>query len=215
MSGSGAVQRVRVKFCGMTRAADARAAAALGADAIGLIFYAPSPRAVTAEQAVEILDGLPALVSVVGVFVDPTAAEVEAILSRVPLDVLQFHGHEDPELCAAYGRPWMKAVGMRDGVDVRAVADRYPQARAILLDTFSARARGGTGRVFDWSLVPRDLGRPVVLAGGLGPANVAGAIRTVRPFAVDVNGGVEAAPGIKDVDKMHAFIREVDGAQAA
>jgi len=208
-------RRVRVKFCGMTRAADARAAAALGADAIGLIFYPPSPRAVSVEQALAVLDAVAPLVSTVGVFVNPTAAELAAVLSRVPLDMVQFHGEEDPALCASAGRPWIKAVGMREGVDLRVTARRYPAARGLLLDTFSAREKGGTGRVFDWSLVPADLGRPVILAGGLDAGNVAQAIAAVRPYAVDANGGVESAPGVKDTGRMEAFMREVERAQAA
>lgn len=214
MTGSGARRRVRVKFCGITRAEDARAAADLGADAIGLIFYPPSPRSVSVEQALNVLAGLPPLVTTVGVFVDPTGPDLEAVLTRVPLDLLQFHGQEDPALCSRAGRPWIKAIGMREGVDVRTVAGRYPEARAVLLDTFSARSKGGTGRAFDWSMVPGDLDHPVILAGGLGPGNVATAIRTVRPFAVDVNGGVESTPGMKDVEKMRAFMKEVDGAQS-
>ena len=215
VSAMGASRRVRVKFCGMTRAEDARAAGQLGADAIGLNFYPPSPRCVTPEQALEVVAALPPLVTSVGVFVDPDEAELDAVLAQVPLDLLQFHGLESPAQCARSGRPWIKAVGMRAGVDVAATAARYPQAKGLLLDTFSARSKGGTGRAFDWALVPTDLGRPVILAGGLSAENVADAIRSVRPFGVDANGGVEASPGIKDVNKMQAFMREVNGVQTA
>lgn len=199
----------------MTRPADARVAVALGADAIGLIFYPPSPRAVSVDQALAVLDAVAPLVSTVGVFVNPTAAELDAVLARVPLDMVQFHGEEDPVLCAGARRPWIKAVGMREGVDPRVTARRYPGARGLLLDTFSAREKGGTGRVFDWTLVPADLDRPVILAGGLDAGNVAQAIAAVRPYAVDVNGGVESSPGVKDVGSMEAFMQEVKRAQAA
>lgn len=209
------MRRVRVKFCGMTRPDDARAAVALGADAIGLIFYPPSPRAVSVEQALAVLDAVGPLVSTVGVFVNPSASELAAVLTRMPLDMLQFHGEEDPALCAGAGRPWIKAVGMREGVDARAAARRYAGARGLLLDTFSARKKGGTGHAFDWTLVPADLDRPVILAGGLDAANVAQAIAAVRPYAVDVNGGVESSPGVKDARKMEAFMQEVERAQAA
>jgi phosphoribosylanthranilate isomerase len=209
------MRRVRVKFCGMTRAADARVAVALGADAIGLIFYPPSPRAVAVEQALAVLDAVGPLVTTVGVFVNPSASELAAVLARVPLDMLQFHGEEDPALCAGAGRPWIKAVGMREGVDARAAARRYAGARGLLLDTFSARIKGGTGRAFDWTLVPAELDRPVILAGGLDAGNVAQAIAAVRPYAVDVNGGVESSPGVKDARKMEAFMQEVERAQAA
>ena len=198
-------------MCGMTRAEDALAAAHLGADAIGLIFYPPSPRAVDVEQALAVVRDLPPLVTLVGVFVNPDAAQLAAVLARVPLDMLQFHGEEEPDLCASAGRPWVKAVGMRQGVDVRAAARRYEGARGLLLDTFSAKDKGGTGRSFDWTLVPSDLGTSILLAGGLDAGNVQAAIRAVRPYAVDVNGGVESAPGVKDLMKMNAFMREVQG----
>ena len=207
--------RVRVKFCGMTRAEDARAAASLGADAIGLIFHPPSPRGVDAEHAAAVVRGLAPFVTRVGVFVDPDPATLQHVLSRVALDLLQFHGDEPAELCAASGRPWIKAVAMRGPEDALAAARRYPGAAALLLDTWSARSRGGTGRTFDWSMVPRDLDRPVLLAGGLGPDNVAEAVRAVHPYAVDTASGVESAPGVKDHDKMKAFIREVTRGQAA
>ena len=207
--------RIRVKYCGMTRIEDARHAAALGADGVGLSFYPPSPRAVDPEQAARIVGALPPLVTAVGVFVDPTPEDLEQVLSRVPLDLLQFHGNEDPTLCESTGRPWIKTVGMREGVDVRAVAQRYGGARGLLLDTFSAQKKGGTGRAFDWSLVPPDPGLPVLLAGGLDADNVASAIAAVRPYGVDVNGGVESSPGIKDAARMTAFMREVERAQAA
>jgi phosphoribosylanthranilate isomerase len=207
--------RVRVKLCGMTRAEDARAAAALGADAVGLVFHPPSPRAVDAEQAAAVLEALPPFVARVGVFVNPEPDALRAVLGRVALDVIQFHGDEPPELCAAAGPPWIKAVAMRGREDAEDAARRYAGAAALLLDTHSVERRGGTGQTFDWSLVPRDLGLPVLLAGGLDPANVAAAVRAVRPYAVDAASGVESAPGIKDHGKMQAFIREVTRGQAA
>jgi phosphoribosylanthranilate isomerase len=207
--------RVRVKLCGMTRGEDARMAAALGADAVGLIFHPPSPRAVGAEQAAAVLEGLAPFVARVGVFVNPRPEALRAVLERVALDVVQFHGDEPPELCAAAGRPWIKAVAMRCRADAERAARRYSGAAALLLDTHSTQRRGGTGRTFDWSMVPRDLGLPVLLAGGLEPGNVAQAIRVVRPYAVDAASGVESAPGIKDHGKMQDFIREVTRGQAA
>ena len=207
--------RVRVKFCGMTRPDDARYAAHLGADAIGLIFYPPSPRAVDIDLARRVLEAVPAMVTTVGVFVNPGADELDAVLEQVPLDVVQFHGDEPPEQCARSSRPWMKAIAMRDDVDLRECASRYAGARALLLDTFSVDVRGGTGRTFDWTRIPRDLSLPIILAGGLNAGNVGSALGAFRPHALDVNGGVESAPGIKDHTKMKAFMNEVQRGQAA
>lgn len=207
--------RVRVKFCGITRAQDALAAARLGADAIGLIFYPPSPRAVDVTQALAVVRDLPPFITTVGVFVDPRPDELAAAVEQVGLDLVQFHGNETPEFCRGAGRPFIKALGMRDGVDVVAEARRYDGARGLLLDTYSARDKGGTGRAFDWSLVPAETALPLILAGGLGAGNVADAVRRVRPFAVDANGGVETSPGIKDEDKMTAFMREVASVETA
>jgi phosphoribosylanthranilate isomerase len=203
--------RVRVKFCGITRAQDALHAAQLGADAIGLIFYPPSPRAVGIARAQELMSVIPAMLTTVGVFVNPQPDELAALLEQVPLDLVQFHGDESPALCRRSPRPWMKAVSMREGVDVRAAATRYAGARGLLLDTFRADRKGGTGQTFDWQLIPDDLGVPIVLAGGLDASNVAAAIRAVAPHAVDANGGVESAPGIKDHTKMEAFMQEIQG----
>lgn len=207
--------RIRVKFCGITRPDDARYAAHLGADAIGLIFYPPSPRSVDIEQACKVLAAVPAMVTTVGVFVNPKADELDAVLERVPLDVVQFHGDESPEQCARSSRPWMKAVAMRDDVDLLECARNYADARALLLDTFSVEVKGGTGRTFDWTLIPGNLDIPIVLAGGLNAGNVRSALGTCRPHALDVNGGVESAPGIKDHTKMKAFMNEVQRGQAA
>jgi len=208
-------RRTRVKICGITRVDDALAAAAAGADAIGLVFYAPSPRAVTVAQARAICAALPPFVDSVGLFVDAPAQEVAAVLREVPLDLLQFHGDEPPAFCAQFARPFLKALRMRGDTDVTAALEGYAGARALLLDAYHPVLRGGTGAVFDWDAIPRPARRRIVLAGGLNEHNVADAIAQVRPFAVDVSGGVEAAPGIKDAQRIHAFmtaVRRADGA---
>lgn len=205
--------RTRVKICGITRAQDAAQVASWGGDAIGLVFYAPSPRAVTAEQAAAVVQGLPAFISVVGLFVNAAPDAIEAVLDKVRIDVLQFHGEEPASQCRRYGRPYIKALAMREGVDVQAYAADYPDAASLLLDTFYQGSSGGTGHTFDWSRVPQDIGKPIILAGGLTPENVAEAIQRTRPYAVDVSGGVEAAPGIKDANKIAAFIRSVNSVQ--
>ncbi len=200
----------RVKICGITRHEDALEAARLGADAIGLVFYAPSPRAVSIAQAQDIVRGLPAFVTVVGLFVNATADEIRAVLTQVRLDTLQFHGDETPEQCRAYARPYIKAVSMRVGVDLRACARDYADSAALLLDTHDERTPGGTGQTFDWSRIPGGLDKALILAGGLTPDNVAQAVRQVRPYAVDVSGGVETAKGIKSHQQMARFINEVN-----
>lgn len=201
--------RTRVKICGITRPEDGLEAARLGADAIGLVFYGQSPRAVTLAQAEAIIAVLPPFVTTVGLFVDPAVDEVEAALARLPLEMLQFHGNEAPALCNGFGRPWLKAVRMRDGVDPGAAAQRYRHARGLLLDSYRPGVPGGTGSAFDWARVPAALAGAITLAGGLTRDNVADAIRRVRPWAVDVSGGVESSPGIKDAAMMAAFIGEV------
>ncbi|MCC7412074.1 MAG: phosphoribosylanthranilate isomerase [Gammaproteobacteria bacterium] len=201
--------RTRIKFCGITRAQDALAACALGVDALGFVFYAPSRRAVSAPAAATIVARLPPFVTTVGVFVDPQATEVEAVLAQVALNVLQFHGDEPQALCDRFGLPWVKAVRMAPGVDPAVVLRSYPGARAVLLDSWDPDRHGGTGAVFDWTRIPAALARPLVLAGGLTPANVARACALVRPFAVDVSGGIEAAPGVKDLSRMRAFVEEL------
>jgi phosphoribosylanthranilate isomerase len=205
--------RVRIKICGITRPEDGVEAARLGADAIGLVFYAPSPRAVTVAQAQAVCAALPPFVSVVGLFVDAPAPEVLAVLQAVPLDVLQFHGEETPTYCAAFARPHLKALRMRDGLDVAAESRRYADAQGLLLDTYQPGQAGGTGQTFDWKRVPQGLNQPVILAGGLTPDNVAEAIRVSRPYGVDVSGGVEQAKGIKSAAKMAAFMRGVESVQ--
>ena len=208
------MRRTRVKICGITRPEQARVAARAGADAIGLMFYGPSPRYVTRARAQAVCAALPPLVSIVGVFVNPEPHEVEAAIEDLPVDLLQFHGEESPELCAKAGMPYMKAVRVRTRDDIVEAAACYTDARALLLDAHHDALWGGTGRQFDWSAVPDDVGRPIVLAGGLTPENVARAVRLVRPFAVDVSGGVESAPGQKDAQSMERFMKEVASAEA-
>ena len=199
----------RIKICGITRAQDVQAVAASGADAFGLVFYAKSPRHVTVEQAQAVMRAVPPFLSTVGLFVNPDEAWVREVLRQVPLDVLQFHGEEAPEFCAQFGRPWLKAIRVRPGVDLVQCAARYAGAQALLLDAWVEGTHGGTGASFDWGLIPRELPLPVILSGGLDAGNVAEAIRQVRPYAVDVSSGVEASKGIKDAAKVAAFIKEV------
>jgi len=201
--------RTRVKICGITRRQDAEFAAEMGVDAIGLVFYSASPRAVTIAQAEKVLAGLPPFVSVVALFVDAEVDEVKACLASLPIDVLQFHGDESPEYCAQFNVPYMKAVRMRDGVDLGVLASDYEQASALLLDSYQAGVPGGTGQVFDWSMI-MDIDKPVILAGGLDAENVRDAIQQVHPYAVDVSGGVEQDKGVKDKAKIGAFMHEVN-----
>ncbi|MGH8563780.1 MAG: phosphoribosylanthranilate isomerase [Gammaproteobacteria bacterium] len=201
--------RVRVKICGITRPGDGSLAARLGADAVGLVFHPKSPRAVTVERARAIVTALPPFVTRVGLFVNAVPDAIEAVLSAVALDVLQFHGDEPAEDCRRYGRPYIKAIRMRSDVDLRGAAAAYPDAGALLLDAFVEGIEGGTGRSFDWSRVPEDLAKPIILAGGLTPDNVTQALAVVNPYAVDVSGGVEREKGIKDEDKMRRFISGV------
>ncbi len=190
------------------------AAAASGADAIGLVFYSPSSRAVSVVSAKQILRCLPPFLTKVGLFVDAEESAIRQILAELPLDILQFHGDESAEECRCYARPYIKAVKMHASVDLNRVMKKYHDASAILLDTYVEGVAGGTGQVFDWDRLPAEMAMPVILAGGLSPANVAGAIEKVRPYAVDVSGGVEQGRGIKSPEKMKAFIREVDNAQS-
>ncbi|MDH3948198.1 MAG: phosphoribosylanthranilate isomerase [Gammaproteobacteria bacterium] len=201
--------RTRIKICGITRPQDGQDAARLGADAIGLVFYAPSPRAVTIEQAKAICDALPPFVTRVGLFVNADRSEINKVLADVPLDLLQFHGDETPADCEGFKRPYIKALRMAPEIDVVAEAEAYQSAAGILLDSYEAGLAGGTGQTFDWQRVPSEVKQLIILAGGLNPQNVVEAIKRVRPYAVDVSGGVEAAKGIKDKDKMTAFINEV------
>jgi len=209
------MSRVRCKICGITRVQDALSAAALGADALGLVFYANSPRAVSLAQARLIRAAVPPFVTLTGLFVNASRAEIAQTLQAVPLDLLQFHGDESNDDCEGHGRPWIKALRVGTEEDIRRQAARYPNACGILLDSQIAGQYGGTGQTFDWSLIPPDFERPLILAGGLDAHNVAAAIQQVRPFAVDVSGGVEAAKGIKDAQKMRAFIQQAHKAAQA
>lgn len=199
----------RTKICGITRVEDVMAVAQNGADALGLVFYGKSPRYVTMQQASRLMNSAPPFVTVVGLFVNPSEEEVRNVLSRVPLDVLQFHGEEEPEFCTRFNRPYLKAVRVRAGVDLIQCAVRYAGAQGLLLDACIEGTHGGTGASFDWALIPHGLPLPVILSGGLHAGNVGKAIRQVRPYAVDVSSGVEAAKGIKDAAKIAAFINEV------
>ncbi len=202
--------RTRVKICGITRPEDGAAACAAGADAIGLVFYPPSPRAVDIEQAVTIRRELPPFVTVVGLFVNAAAETVVETAARVHLDLLQYHGEETPSQCEASGLAYMKAIRVNDDTDLSEASRRFASAKALILDTHDDRLWGGSGRSFDWDLVPADIELPVVVAGGLTPANVADAILRLHPYGVDVSGGVEQSPGIKDAAKITRFIEEVD-----
>ncbi len=200
--------RTRIKICGITRLEDALTAVSLGADALGLVFYPPSPRALTIEQAQHIIAALPPFVTTVGLFVNEAEVTIRALLKQIPLDLLQFHGDEPETECCRFGRPYIKALRMEEGVDIEQLAQQYKMASGILLDSFQQGVPGGTGQTFDWTQIP-ELDQPLILAGGLNAANVREAVATVQPYAVDVSGGVEAAKGIKDEQKMAAFINEV------
>jgi len=200
------VNAIRIKICGITSVADAQDAVNAGADAIGLVFYAASPRAVSIEQAQAIAASVGPFVTVVGLFVDADKAFVEQVLARVQLHVLQFHGNESRAYAEQFQRPYMKAIRMRPELDLDAAINEHSGASAILLDAYSPGVPGGTGETFDWGRVPQESPRPIVLAGGLTAANVATAIRTTRVYGVDVSGGVESAPGKKDAQKIEQFI---------
>lgn len=202
--------RTRVKICGITRVEDALEVVKSGADAIGLVFYAPSPRNVTIEHAAAIAAAVPAFVSVVGLFVNAEPDFVRDVTSRVKLDLLQFHGEETAEACAQYHLPFIKAIRVKNDTNLVQCANDFFAAKALLLDTYTEGVAGGTGHVFDWDLIPEDLTKPVILAGGLTPKNVAQAISQVRPYAVDVSGGVEISKGIKDAEKIAAFMQQVN-----
>ena len=198
-----------VKICGVTRLEDALAAARAGAHAIGLVFYAESPRHVTPAKAREIISVLPPFITTVGLFVNASAAEVRSVLAQAPVELLQFQGEETPEFCRQFGQPFVKAVRVGPGVDLLQYARDYRGAQALLLDAMVEGLQGGSGVTFDWNLIPRDLALPVILSGGLTAGNVAEAVRRVRPLAVDVSSGVESAKGIKDAAKIAAFIKGV------
>jgi len=195
-----------VKICGVTQEKDAVNIARAGADALGFVFYKPSPRYVSPEQAATMIRALPPFVTSVGLFVDADHAFIEEVLKQAPLDLLQFHGNETEAQCSAFGRPYIKSLRMKEGLSVFDAISSYPSCSGILLDTYVANTPGGTGRAFDWSRVPLETEKPIILAGGLTPENVAQAISATRPWAVDVSGGVEKARGIKDLTLVHRFV---------
>jgi len=202
--------RTRVKICGFTRVDEAVYAAHLGVDAIGLVFYPPSPRHVEIEQAVRIVQALPAFTSVVALFVDEQEARIREVLAQVAIDCIQFHGDEPAETCRIYGKRYIKAVSMQDGISIPALALDYHDAAGLLLDAFHPDAKGGTGSRFDWELIPKQCTLPIILAGGLDATNAKQAVKMVRPYALDVSSGVEVKKGIKDSLKMAAFIKQVN-----
>lgn len=204
--------RTRIKICGLTQVEAALHAAYAGADAIGLVFYPPSPRHVGIAQASEIAQALPAFVSSVALFVDADVATVQTVIEQVRPNLLQFHGDESPAYCRQFNLPYIKAVRVRAGLDLVQYATRYDDAQGILLDAFVQGEAGGTGRSFDWALIPPDLPLPLILSGGLDTQNVAAAIEQIRPWAVDVSSGVESSKGIKDAAKVVQFIQEVSNA---
>jgi phosphoribosylanthranilate isomerase len=207
--------RTRIKICGITRPEDGQLAAQLGADAIGLVFFESSPRCITIRQAQDVVQMLPPFVNVVGLFVNAPPSRIETVLASVALDVLQFHGDEPPEQCAVYGKPFIKAIRMKEDIDLTVLEREYEKAQGLLLDAYVKGSPGGTGQRFDWSRIPANLTKPLILAGGLAAENVAQAVRQVRPYAVDVSGGVESAKGIKDKIKLAAFMQAVRSADAA
>ncbi|TCK09437.1 phosphoribosylanthranilate isomerase [Marinobacterium mangrovicola] len=204
----------RVKICGITRVEDALVAVVAGADALGFVFYASSPRAVVPEQARAIIAQLPPFVTTTALFVNPEPDLVREAVAVTGVDLLQFHGDEDPDFCERFGRPWIKALRMKPGMDLVSECERYASGRGILLDAYRPGVPGGTGETFDWELIPADIAPKITLAGGLDVENVANAIAAVRPYAVDVSGGVEASKGIKDpalVRNFVAAVRSADG----
>ncbi len=199
----------RIKICGITRPQDAILAAKLGANAIGLVFYAKSPRNVSIEQAQAIIEALPPFVTTVGLFVNPELEFINTILNKIPIDRLQFHGEELPDFCQSFRKPYLKALRMKPKANVHEFFENYTKASAILLDAYVQGVKGGTGTTFDWQQIPNNLSKPIILAGGLTVNNVAQAISKVKPYAVDVSGGIEKEKGIKDEEKMALFIKEV------
>ncbi len=199
----------RVKICGLTRTEDVESAVAAGADALGFVFYEPSPRAVSIADAQTLIQSVPAFVSVVGLFVNPTEQEVREVLSRLPLDLLQFHGDESPEFCSQFQRRWIKAIRVQNREQVIQAFARYHEAAGLLVDAWDPERYGGTGKSFNWDLIPSEKPLPLILAGGLSSDNVFRAVEQVQPWAVDVSGGVERSKGIKDIQKISDFIKEV------
>ncbi len=203
------LMRTRVKICGITRTEDAMHAIQYGADAIGLVFYGPSPRNVTIAQAVEITKKIPAFVTVTALFVNAESTFISEVIKEVQPTLLQFHGDETPDECAQYSLPYIKAIRVKSDTNLVQYAIDFKDAKALLLDAFTEGVVGGTGHQFDWNLIPNTLTKPVILAGGLNAENVANAIHQTKPFAVDVSGGVEHTKGIKSEAKIAAFMQQV------
>lgn len=201
--------RTRVKICGITSPEDALHVVNAGADAIGLVFYAPSPRAVTLQHAKTIATAVPAFVTVVGLFVNAEKSEIEKIVAEVGIDLIQFHGDESAEFCRQFNRPYIKAVRVKADTNLIQYADDFFDAKALLLDAYAEGVPGGTGQSFDWDLIPKHLPKPMILAGGLNAENVAQAIKAVQPYAVDVSGGLEISKGVKDAQKIQQFMQQV------
>ena len=201
------MSKTRVKICGITRLEDALTAIEAGADALGFVFYPPSPRYIEPEKAAEIIAQLPPFVTTVALFVNEPEAEVRRIMALTQVDLLQFHGDETADYCQQFGRAWIKALRVRDADSLQQDLNQFHAARAILLDSYRPGVPGGTGETFNWELIPEESAQAIILAGGLTPENISTAVQQVKPYAVDVSGGVEASKGIKDPVKIHAFIR--------
>ncbi len=206
---------VKVKICGITSVKDALAVSDAGADAVGLVFYPKSSRYLSIQQAIEICNALPPFITIVGLFLDADKQAVDAVLRQVPLDLLQFHGSESPQYCANFSRPYIKAVGMLGLDSFSNYADRYPDAKALLVDGHAPGAAGGTGNSFDWNAIPTHYSKPIILAGGLNPDNIALAIESTSVYAVDLSSGVETSPGIKSQQKIMALMQEVKRVERA
>lgn len=201
---------MKIKICGFTQAQNARDAALLGIDAIGLVFYDKSPRYVEIQRALEIVQALPPFINRVGLFVNADSYFIDEVLCEVPLDTLQFHGDETPQECQQYGLPFMKALRVNEQTNIPKLAQDYHQANGLLLDAYNSTTYGGTGESFDWSLAKVELDLPIILAGGLNPETVGKAIQQVSPYAVDVSSGVESSKGIKDIQKIQQFIQQAN-----
>lgn len=207
--------RTRIKICGITNAKDAQYCASLGVDAIGLIFHPDSPRYLRVEQAIQIIESVPAFMTTVGLFMDADAATVSTIIDSARLDCLQFHGEESAEYCHQFGIPYIRAIpmgDMRSGIAMRDSMNQYHRSCGFLFDSHTQNSAGGSGKIFDWTQIPEDIANPVILAGGLNPDNVQSAIHTVKPYAVDCSSGVEYRPGKKSHEKIKQFIEKVNDA---
>ena len=201
--------RTRVKICGLRQDDDVVVASKAGADALGFVFYPPSPRAVSVDQAARLVAKVPSFVSSVGLFVNASAEQIEQTLQQVPLNLLQFHGDETPEFCQQFGAPWIKAVRMREDINLWQLKEDYHLGQGLLLDAYQKGTPGGTGASFDWQRIPSDLAPEIILAGGLDATNIQAAIAQVQPWAVDISGGVESSKGLKDHAKIDAFMAEI------